>query len=658
MDRRALRNCGAVLVSLGAVLSAGCGAKSVSPSTSSSTASLAVKSELEQQAVVVTRSEAPTAAEVPLEQRSADHELAKDGAGTPLELVAIEPQPTESSTAAAMADKKIDTAPAVEIDGQYALDDSTSPGQADAAPTAAPQEPDPVATPMDIAAGTDSEIRFALPSTGGPEGADELADGEALQEGSQVRIAKQAVRADHGKRALTPVMVMPREIPRAETALDPGPPAVASPLVARQPVTVAPAPALDPGPPAVESTLVTRQPVTVAPTPALDPGPPAVESTLVTRQPVTVAPTPALDPGPPTVESPLVTRQPVTVAPTPALDPGPPAVESPLVAKEPAAAPPPTPLPPVRVVRSPALTAAIARVQERVRHGIQLAEKGALYASRKEFTTAVKMVAQAQDVEQVTRRHTQAAINGFVALKEANDFVRQNAELRNLDVARLVAGHKTTVLKDEDVTDMPPTVAAGYYYEYAKNQLADAVGRETTGSIALYGLGKIIVAGAGPNSQQLEYTGPAMALFQAALISEPRNFRAAHELGVLLAGSGQLEQAREMLMESVAMSPQPVIWRNLATVHARMGERQLAEQAQQNANALRQANPESKAPPVEWVDPATFASTVSATDTLTPPVAPPPAAAIPANSAQNPTNPKANVAKKRSERWNPLNLRR
>ena len=282
-----------------------------------------------------------------------------------------------------------------------------------------------------------------------------------------------------------------------------------------------------------------------------------------------------------------------------------------------------------------------------------------MYASRKEFTTAVKMVAQAQDVEHVTRRHTRAVISGLVALKEANDFVRQNAELGDLDVVLLVSSHTTPVLKDEDVTDMPPTVAAGYYFNYAKDQLAAAVGHETNGSIALYGLGKIIVAGAGPNSQQLEYTGPALALFQAALISEPQNFRAAHELGVLLASSGQLELARGMLMDSAAMSPQPLIWQNLAAVHARMGERQLADQAQQKANALQQANPESTAPAVEWVDPSTFARTVSATGTSAPrSAAPPVATTTPAKSAQPPTKPKANVAKKRFDKWNPLNLRR
>ncbi|KKL26198.1 hypothetical protein LCGC14_2397680 [marine sediment metagenome] len=79
----------------------------------------------------------------------------------------------------------------------------------------------------------------------------------------------------------------------------------------------------------------------------------------------------------------------------------------------------------------------------------------------------------------------------------------------------------------------------------------------------------------------------------------------------------------------------------------------------EKAAALDQKlGPPSTAPQVQWVDPATFARTASATDTLTPRAAAPPAPTTPAKSAQAPTKPKANVAKKRLDRWNPLNLRR
>jgi tetratricopeptide (TPR) repeat protein len=324
-----------------------------------------------------------------------------------------------------------------------------------------------------------------------------------------------------------------------------------------------------------------------------------------------------------------------------------------------------------------------------VRHGILLAQKGALYAARREFTTAVKLIAQANDVEHGTRQYTRAAIAGFQALKEANDLLAPAETLGDLSVAAIVGGHKTKVLDEVEMEDMPPSVAAGYYYDYAREQLATAIGRQTVGSIALYGLGKIIVIGAGASAQQLEFTGPAMALYQASLAAEPDNYRAAHELGVLLAGAGQLEMARELLAQSASRAAQPMIYRNLATVHSRMGDRQSAAQAQQQAEALTKASPDPKTPAVEWVDPAAFAAS-STPGSLAPPVVAPapgagtmpaanasakharpqaeaaaqPSQAFPTSATATPPAPpaselpEANVARKRYSEWNPLNLRR
>jgi hypothetical protein len=133
---------------------------------------------------------------------------------------------------------------------------------------------------------------------------------------------------------------------------------------------------------------------------------------------------------------------------------------------------------------------------------------------------------------------------------------------------------------------------------------------------------------------------------------------------VLLASAGHLDHARQLLMGSAAMSPQPVIWRNLAVVHARLGERQLAEQAQQRAQALAQSQGETKGPHVEWVDPATFASTAPATDTLVPTTTATPSTAPAATptaapaAASEPAGRPASVATQRPTEWNPNNLRR
>ncbi len=381
-------------------------------------------------------------------------------------------------------------------------------------------------------------------------------------------------------------------------------------------------PARAPQPTVAEAPVPARQePV---PTPAQvatpPPSPPAAPA---------IAAVPPVPPAPPQPPTPVVAAAPIAPAPT--------------VAQQPMPAP----------MRSPAMVATLAQADERVRHAIQLAEKGAMYASRKEFTSALTLISQARDVEQGTRQYSQATAAGLQALKEANDFVKAGAA--TTDISRIVASHKTPILKGQNVSDLPPTLAAQHYYDYAKVQLATGIGRETVGSIALYGLGRIIVGGAGPNAQHLEFTGPAMTLYQAALICEPQNFRAAHELGVLLASSGQLELARNMLLGSASASPQPTMYKNLAVVHARLGEQHLAVEAQQRATVLEQTLPAANVPAVQWVDPATFAQVGSSTDPTLPaaPAATPPA---PPAEAATPKKP-GNVARARSD-WNPLNLRR
>ncbi|REK18897.1 MAG: hypothetical protein DWQ37_03575 [Planctomycetota bacterium] len=458
------------------------------------------------------------------------------------------------------------------------------------------------------------------------------------------------------RRALSPLVIRPRVAPAAVAASQPAEPELS-----------------EPGSPAEAAAEPQTADVAQAPEtqePVLQQEPPADIELTPRAQVPQLAAKAAQAPQPPAAQAPQPQSAPAARADvaqsTPHAVPIPTPIQ--LAAPQPAApqtvaAPAPRhPLPQVTPLRSPALVAAIARADERVRHAIQLAEKGALFAARKEFIAAINQIAQAHDVDQRTRKHINAAIAGFRALKEANQFV--GVGLTEVNVSALVEGHKTPALKGVDTADMPGSLAAQYYFDYAKTQLATSVGRETVGSIALYGLGKIIISGAGRNSQQLEYSGPAMALFQAAVISEPQNFRAAHELGVLLAGSGQLEMARQMLMGSAAASPQPVIWKNLSVVHSRLGEVALAQQARQNAEVLEAANPKSDAPPVHWVDPATFASTSKPSEAGVPSAAMPAAArpsaspAAPKTALQPENEAKGSSDQRSSSRWNPLNLRR
>jgi hypothetical protein len=61
----------------------------------------------------------------------------------------------------------------------------------------------------------------------------------------------------------------------------------------------------------------------------------------------------------------------------------------------------------------------------------------------------------------------------------------------------------------------------------------------------------------------------------------------------------------------LSISPQPVVWQNLAAVHQAIGERDLAAKARQSAevaaNQMSRSGSALSAYDVQWVDPATFA---------------------------------------------------
>ena len=103
----------------------------------------------------------------------------------------------------------------------------------------------------------------------------------------------------------------------------------------------------------------------------------------------------------------------------------------------------------------------------------------------------------------------------------------------------------------------------------------------------------------------------SIVFHQAALATDGGNWLAANELGVLYARYGQLAEARQLLVYSVTVHPHVEGWHNLAVVHRRIGETDLAERAE--AERLQLAQKAVKSAPgigdtVRWVDPKTFAA--------------------------------------------------
>jgi hypothetical protein len=82
---------------------------------------------------------------------------------------------------------------------------------------------------------------------------------------------------------------------------------------------------------------------------------------------------------------------------------------------------------------------------------------------------------------------------------------------------------------------------------------------------------------------------------------------------VLLARYDQLHEARAALLQSVSVQPTAEAWHNLAVVHTRLGEADLAQRARyEHELVLRQANsPRASAvgDALQWVSPQSFAAT-------------------------------------------------
>ena len=136
------------------------------------------------------------------------------------------------------------------------------------------------------------------------------------------------------------------------------------------------------------------------------------------------------------------------------------------------------------------------QTDQQVRHGFELANRGAYYAARAEFIAGLRLLAQALDAERHTTNHSRALSAGLTALKEAGDFLPSGGKLEaDLDLPTIVASHRTPVLKNTAMENLVPLVALKSYFTFAQEQLSAAAGHEVAGSMALYALGKLHAAG-------------------------------------------------------------------------------------------------------------------------------------------------------------------
>jgi hypothetical protein len=241
--------------------------------------------------------------------------------------------------------------------------------------------------------------------------------------------------------------------------------------------------------------------------------------------------------------------------------------------------------------RSEAMEMIARQADEKTREGMDLADRGASFAARADFIAAMRLVAQGLDSDQGGKQHSKALSAALTAMKEAQDFLPTAGKTEgDLDIAVIVAGHTTPLLKNAPSEQLQAMRALKLYFNFAQEQLRLAVGHEVAGSMALASLGKLHAGMAEKGNSEMPLPeAKAITFYQAAVLVCPRNYIAANDLGVLRAHKNDYAAARTALEHSVAVCRTAENLKNLSVVYRRLGEAPLADLAAQDSASVKAA---------------------------------------------------------------------
>jgi hypothetical protein len=258
---------------------------------------------------------------------------------------------------------------------------------------------------------------------------------------------------------------------------------------------------------------------------------------------------------------------------------------------------------------------AIERAQERIRYGLNLGSRRAICSAQVEFLQAARLIAQELDTASGTHEHEEALSAGWKALDTLEYAKSADSAMQKPSLPNSPAVQASPAANDVSSGRAAAFQAMQRQLSYAQERLAFSGGHEPTVSMALYALGRSHVAMAEESPEEGPLCIPkALALYQAALDVDPKNYLAINELGVLFVRCGQLNNALQVLEQGVKLAPQPQMWHNLAKLHEKLGNAALAQEDLRQRDALlavRQVplkdSPATALAAVNWVEPAEFA---------------------------------------------------
>lgn len=231
------------------------------------------------------------------------------------------------------------------------------------------------------------------------------------------------------------------------------------------------------------------------------------------------------------------------------------------------------------------------RLQAHLNRCEQLLRRNAFYSGREEAEQAMIYLTQILDGIRNEYSSTPAWSRAQQALREAEDFKNmQHLTSDSQLMKRLIESHQTPVLKSAIPSQLAPLIAGQHYREYALQQMMIAAKGHSWASEVFYALGRAHQAEADDeaNAERLREAELArwqsVVYYKAAVQARPSNALAANQLGFILLGMDQPQEAYRYLDLSLQTETSPAALSNMVEACKRLGNsarlRDAAEQLQ------------------------------------------------------------------------------
>lgn len=248
----------------------------------------------------------------------------------------------------------------------------------------------------------------------------------------------------------------------------------------------------------------------------------------------------------------------------------------------------------------------LVKVVNHIEYGKSLARRGAVFGARQEFLAALKLVAQSIDQMRGGDSCSNALFEANRALRESDDFYQAQAEQhRRVDVVAVAKGHQSNVVEPDYLQGLNPMQAMQLYYDFVQGRLVECGGGTVVAGEALYCLGKLHqVRAKDPIEGSVVDNAKSVVFYNASVNCDPNAYKSANELGVMLARSDRLAEARNMFLRSLKTHQVSMVWANLANVHRRLGENHLADLADAEYRRMLEGPAANR---IKWMEPEEFA---------------------------------------------------